>query len=194
MCGNGIITINEDCDGGAGCNMTTCKCEPGYQPYIVSQECRRIPAAFVPSVGPSLDCLNIIDNSSMILYFSFVNNDGFDLTIPFGDLNKFIPTDLAVSMIIFQPHHFLILEFSTNISLLTVVYIQSDRPTSFVAGNSLTYPVSPYNLTVPRSTASIAWLLGSYNLTVDLSGNKAEALQCPKGKYNNKYLAILILL
>ncbi len=41
VCGNGIITINEDCDGWAGCNMTTCKCEPGYQPYFVRQECRR---------------------------------------------------------------------------------------------------------------------------------------------------------
>ncbi len=112
VCGNGIITINEDCDGGAGCNMTTCKCEPGYQPYIVSQECRRIPSAFVPSVGPSLDCLNIIDYSSMILYFSFVNNDGFDLTIPFGDLNKFIPTDLAVS---FRKTFSKVLLFATRI-------------------------------------------------------------------------------
>jgi hypothetical protein len=51
----------------------------------------------------------------------------------------------------------------------------------FQAGNSLSYPVSPYNLTIPRSTTQITWLLGLYNLTVDLSGGKAQALQCPKG-------------
>ncbi len=178
VCGNGIVTGSEECDSGAGCNATTCKCMAGYQPYVNRQECQRIPSEFIPSVGPSLDCLNIIDTNYMVLYFSFVNNNGFDLTIPFGDLNNFIPTDLGVSLTrpLFNSW------FKFNILIIYWYIIQGDRPTFFAAGNSLTYPVSPYNFTVPRATSSVVWLLGSYNLTVDLSGNKAEALQCPKGK------------
>jgi hypothetical protein len=98
VCGNGVITGAEECESGIGCNTTTCKCEAGYQPYIIRQQCRRVPADFIPSVGPSLDCLNIIDDSYMKLFFSFVNNNGFDQTILFGELNKFVPTNFAVSL------------------------------------------------------------------------------------------------
>jgi hypothetical protein len=34
----------------------------------------------------------------MQLFFSFVNNNGFDQTILFGELNKFVPTNIAVSL------------------------------------------------------------------------------------------------
>ncbi len=97
VCGNGVVTGSEECDRGLGCNNVTCKCMPGYQPYVNKQDCQPIPPQFIPSVGPSLDCLNIIDSNSMMLYFSFVNNNGFDLNIPYGLMNNFVPNNLAVS-------------------------------------------------------------------------------------------------
>jgi hypothetical protein len=97
VCGNGIVTGSEDCEGGPGCNITTCKCQPGYQPFAIRQQCRLNPVEFVPNIIPSLDCLDIIDNDSMTLYFSFISNHEFDLTISLGDMNKFIPSNLAVS-------------------------------------------------------------------------------------------------
>jgi hypothetical protein len=150
VCGNGIVTGSEDCEGGPGCNMTACKCQPGYQPFVIRQQCRTNPVEFVPNISPSLDCLDIIDNDSMTLYFSFVSNHEFDLTISLGDMNKFITSNLA-----------------------------GDRPTFFKTGSSLTYPVSPYSLTIPRSTTEVTWQLGSNSLVVDLSGDKIQLLQCP---------------
>ncbi len=72
------------------------------------------------------------------------------------------------------------------------IFGQKDRPTFFRTGTSLTYPVSPYNLTVSRSVNQFTWLLGSYNLTVDLSGNKAAVLQCPKSESCDRFLPALL--
>ncbi len=98
VCGNGIVTGNEDCDGTTGCDPVTCKCQAGYQPYVVQQQCRLVPVDFVPKVGPSLDCLIINSaNNTLDLFFSFVSSDSFDQTIPFGTMNDFSPAELAVS-------------------------------------------------------------------------------------------------
>jgi hypothetical protein len=149
-CGNGIVTGDEDCDGSEGCDPITCKCQAGYLPDVLQKQCRAAPVDFVPKVGPSLDCLTSTTDT-LQLFFSFVSTDQFDQTIEYGVMNNFVPSNIA-----------------------------TNRPTFFKSGTTLTYPVSPYNLTIPRSISQFTWLLGSYNLTVDLSGDKSEALQCPK--------------
>lgn len=46
-CGNGILDIDEECDGGVGC--VNCFCDPGFE----------------PSVPPSLDCQSTCGNGSI---------------------------------------------------------------------------------------------------------------------------------
>ncbi len=51
-----------------------------------------------------------------------------------------------------------------------------------MAGQSLTYPVSPYSTEVTNDTRSITWILSSYNLTVDFTN--LSLLECPRSTYH----------
>jgi hypothetical protein len=99
-CGNGVATVNEDCDGTEGCDPVTCKCQSGYQPRVIQKRCTLAAVSFVPSVGPSLDCLTFAEGevTSLNLFFSFMSNDPFDQIIEYGPINSFSPSDLAVSV------------------------------------------------------------------------------------------------
>ncbi len=97
VCGDGIVTGTEQCDGGSFCT-DKCKCVDGYKPTSsVSVSCEMIPSEFVPRVNPSLDCLDVLDNSTVKLYLSYDNLDGFEQTIPYGKYNSFIPSNFGVS-------------------------------------------------------------------------------------------------
>jgi hypothetical protein len=130
-------------------------CLTGYKPTSpLSQSCELIPVEFVPRVVPSLDCVDFLDTGVAQLYFSYDNLDGFEQTIEHGKHNDFTPESIATT-----------------------------RPTVFSSGQSLTYPLSPYIMnistsTIGKSLAAFTWILGSFDLTVELA-NLAR-LQCPE--------------
>lgn len=104
-----------------------------------------------PNVIPVLDCIGATPTGHN-LYFSFINEDGIEHVMEHGYQNFFTPAGLA-----------------------------DNRPTVFTTGSTLTYPASPYTVAIPTDTdvTQLTWLLGSYNLTVDLSAANLAALQCP---------------
>jgi hypothetical protein len=91
-----VVTGDEECDGGEGCQQ--CRCTNGFLPSAPrSSGCQQTPADFYPSVGPTLDC--VTDNgAALTAYFSYINEDGFDQVIQIGPKNSFSP-DIAVSHI-----------------------------------------------------------------------------------------------
>jgi hypothetical protein len=149
-CGDGLVVGSEQCDSSSddSCDNANCVCAAGYIPIVPRQSsCTLQPASFRPSVGPTLDC--IAQGEVPVAHFSFLNEDGFLQTIPFGDLNQFSPNTLG-----------------------------ANRPTQFASGASLTYPAGPFRLELPSDIQSFTWLLGQFNLTVDLTN--ITALRCPR--------------
>jgi hypothetical protein len=51
ICGDGIVDINEECDGGIGCNVTTCKCLPNFQQANPNQAYCECMLYFFPVIG-----------------------------------------------------------------------------------------------------------------------------------------------
>lgn len=97
-CGDGLVVGSEQCDSSSddSCDNANCLCAAGYIPIVPRQSsCTLQPASFRPSVGPTLDC--IAQGEVPVAHFSFLNEDGFLQTIPFGDLNQFSPNSLGVS-------------------------------------------------------------------------------------------------
>jgi hypothetical protein len=184
FCGNGIADAGEECDGTAFCNneckcasgtssvngrcdaqcgdgavlgseecdggeqCTQCYCNAGYKPYSPAQTgCQALPSGFVGTFGPVLDCITTTSTSHK-LYFSFNNQDGFYQSIPQGEKNSISPSQYG-----------------------------TDRPSGFPAGQSLTYPSSPYILTVPSSLTAVSWQLNDKRLNIDLT--QAQQFACP---------------
>jgi hypothetical protein len=102
----------------------------------------------LPNVMPVLDCVEVASEGNL-LFFSFFNEDRVEHNLAQGTINSFYPSTYG-----------------------------DDRPTVFPVGSTLTYPASPYSVLVGFSETQVNWLLGSYNLTVDLTN--VNALLCPE--------------
>ncbi len=188
-CGDGVITMNEECDGERNC-YTNCTCRPVDQrifgaaygcpfgPSGINQPIGEliIPVAATPyqivpqpttitlppDVVPLLDCYVSVNSTHVRGYFSYEN----------------LRPDTAQLPITLSPP-------------ANAFSLQKNRgqPTTFTPGRSPYFPASIFAAT--WATETITWYLTDYELNVD----PTNALYiCPQSKSSSLYTTVLIVL